>query len=218
MCFSLIIDRMRLCLVEPPYRFFCREDNAMTKSVAVLGAGIVGLSTAVRLQSERPELRITLVADSFGEDTASHGAAGILLPHLDMYPNIPTVTLRWGGHHEGYIEGVLPKGPYLPCVSMTVRALLAGYPRHIVSLQMACDHIPHTLLQIGLRSFRPPLASGVLYLHMVMAYEHLSTMHSYIDNLNTGKWPHTVTSEHLGIVTSYNGGQSSLEYQAITYW
>ena len=28
-----------------------------------------------------------------------------------------------------YIEGILPKGPYLPCVSMAGRALLAGYPR-----------------------------------------------------------------------------------------
>ena len=30
-----------------------------------------------------------------------------------------------------YIEGILPKGPYLPCVSMAGRALLAGYRRHL---------------------------------------------------------------------------------------
>ena len=29
-----------------------------------------------------------------------------------------------------YIEGILPKGPYLPCVSMAGRALLAGYHRY----------------------------------------------------------------------------------------
>ena len=29
------------------------------------------------------------------------------------------------------IEGILPKGPYLPCVSMAGRALLAGYPRKL---------------------------------------------------------------------------------------
>ena len=28
------------------------------------------------------------------------------------------------------IEGILPKGPYLPCVSMAGRALLAGYHRY----------------------------------------------------------------------------------------
>ena len=27
------------------------------------------------------------------------------------------------------LESILPKGPYLPCVSMAGRALLAGYPR-----------------------------------------------------------------------------------------
>ena len=31
--------------------------------------------------------------------------------------------------HKGY----LPKGPYPPCLRMTDRALLAGYPRHLVS-------------------------------------------------------------------------------------
>ena len=30
-----------------------------------------------------------------------------------------------------YIEGILPKGPYLPCVSMAGRALLAGYHRYM---------------------------------------------------------------------------------------
>ena len=32
------------------------------------------------------------------------------------------------------IEGILPKGPYLPCVSMAGRALLAGYPRYVLAL------------------------------------------------------------------------------------
>ena len=32
------------------------------------------------------------------------------------------------------IKGILPKGPYLPCVSMAGRALLAGYHRPIESL------------------------------------------------------------------------------------
>ena len=30
-----------------------------------------------------------------------------------------------------YIEGILPKGPYLPCVSMAGRVLSAGYHRYI---------------------------------------------------------------------------------------
>ena len=31
-----------------------------------------------------------------------------------------------------YVEGILPKGPYLPCVSMAGRALLAVYPWYVV--------------------------------------------------------------------------------------
>ena len=32
---------------------------------------------------------------------------------------------------QRHIEGILPKGPYLPCVSMAGRALLAGYHQHV---------------------------------------------------------------------------------------
>ena len=35
------------------------------------------------------------------------------------------------GWHQRHIEGILPKVPYLPCVSMAGRALLAGYHRYI---------------------------------------------------------------------------------------
>ena len=35
-----------------------------------------------------------------------------------------------------YMEGILPKGPYLPCISMAGRALLAVYHRYIKLLQL----------------------------------------------------------------------------------
>ena len=31
-----------------------------------------------------------------------------------------------------YIDGILPEGPYPPCLCMADRALLAGYPRHVI--------------------------------------------------------------------------------------
>ena len=31
-----------------------------------------------------------------------------------------------------YIDGILPKGPYPPCLRMADRALLAGNPRYVV--------------------------------------------------------------------------------------
>ena len=46
------------------------------------------------------------------------------------------VTREMGAvFHDTYIKGILPKGPYLPCVSMAGWAFLAGYPRHVTQGQ-----------------------------------------------------------------------------------
>ena len=37
------------------------------------------------------------------------------------------------------IEGILPKGPYPPCLRMADRAFLAGYPRNIVTFSRDWD-------------------------------------------------------------------------------
>ena len=34
-------------------------------------------------------------------------------------------------YRETDIDGILPKGPYPPCLRMADRALLAGYPRYV---------------------------------------------------------------------------------------
>ena len=35
---------------------------------------------------------------------------------------------------RGHFEGTMPKGPYPPCLRMSDRALLAGYPRFLVCI------------------------------------------------------------------------------------
>ena len=42
--------------------------------------------------------------------------------------------VRWIGKAE--FEGILKKGPYLPCVSMAGGALLAGYPQNVLNKEM----------------------------------------------------------------------------------
>ncbi len=49
----------------------------VSSHVCVLGAGVVGLTTALRLRQELPHLRVTLVAENFGVDTTSHGSGGL---------------------------------------------------------------------------------------------------------------------------------------------
>lgn len=49
-----------------------------TVKVVVVGAGVIGLSTAVCIAEALPFCSVTLVAEKFSPDTTSDGAAGIL--------------------------------------------------------------------------------------------------------------------------------------------
>lgn len=55
--------------------------------VVVVGAGVVGFSTAVCIAETLPFCSVTLVADRFSPDTTSDGAAGILF--AAEFPDIP---------------------------------------------------------------------------------------------------------------------------------
>lgn len=48
--------------------------------VAVIGAGVVGMSTAVCIAEALPFCSVTVLAEKFSPDTTSDIAAGILLP------------------------------------------------------------------------------------------------------------------------------------------
>ncbi|EEB18573.1 D-aspartate oxidase, putative [Pediculus humanus corporis] len=54
----------------------------------VLGAGVVGMTTCLELQSQYPNSDIYLIADKFNEETTSDGAAGIFRPgtSFSIYP------------------------------------------------------------------------------------------------------------------------------------
>lgn len=52
--------------------------------IAVVGAGVIGLSTAVCISKLVPGCSITIISDKFTPDTTSDVAAGMLIPHI--YP------------------------------------------------------------------------------------------------------------------------------------
>lgn len=47
---------------------------------AVVGSGVVGLSTALELQKRFPNAKVTVVADKFHTETTSDVAAGFFYP------------------------------------------------------------------------------------------------------------------------------------------
>jgi len=51
-------------------------------SVCVIGAGVIGLSTACRLQEELPNVDVTIIADEFSPNTTGDGSAGFWRPYF----------------------------------------------------------------------------------------------------------------------------------------
>jgi len=55
---------------------------ARRSRVCVIGAGIIGLPTAYRLQEALPDIDITIVAEEFSPNTTGDGSAGFWRPYL----------------------------------------------------------------------------------------------------------------------------------------
>lgn len=51
-------------------------------SIAVVGAGVIGLSSAVSILEKDPTVKVTLIADKFSPYTTSDGAAGLIMPFV----------------------------------------------------------------------------------------------------------------------------------------
>ncbi|XP_060062704.1 D-aspartate oxidase-like [Ylistrum balloti] len=66
----------------------------MLPKIAVIGAGVVGLSTAVNIQALIPGCDVTIIADKFEADTTSIGAGGIFRPTEKAIPGVPADTIR----------------------------------------------------------------------------------------------------------------------------
>lgn len=64
-------------------------DVSLCKRVAVVGAGIVGMNSAMEVQRRFPNFNVTVIADKFNGETLSDGAAGLLSPDTYIFgPNL----------------------------------------------------------------------------------------------------------------------------------
>lgn len=69
--------------------------DTSTQSIAVLGAGVVGLSTAVNIQSLYTRATVTIIADKFNTETTSDGAAGLFRPTLTKTAGDEYMIRKW---------------------------------------------------------------------------------------------------------------------------
>jgi glycine/D-amino acid oxidase-like deaminating enzyme len=63
--------------------------------MCVLGAGIIGSSTAFRILDRFPDVEMDVIADVFSPNTTSDVAAGIWEPHVCPLTKIPDEYIRW---------------------------------------------------------------------------------------------------------------------------
>jgi D-aspartate oxidase len=63
--------------------------------VAVIGAGAVGLSTALCVKLQHPSLSLTIIADRFLDETTSDGAGGLFRPDDRFVVGVDKSILRY---------------------------------------------------------------------------------------------------------------------------
>lgn len=61
-------------------------------NIYVLGAGVIGLTTALELKRNFRNVSIAIIADSFYEDTTSYVAAGIFRPTSGDFAKSEEIT------------------------------------------------------------------------------------------------------------------------------
>lgn len=69
--------------------------------MAVIGAGVVGLTCALRVLTEMPGARVTIISDKLGTDTTTAGAAGLWGPYVSLASLSPRRCLSLGNMSEG---------------------------------------------------------------------------------------------------------------------
>lgn len=75
--------------------------------IAIIGAGVVGFTTANILQDEIRGANITLIADKFKTETTSSVAAGIFRPGLTFRGPTKEITKKWVNDSWHYWQDIL---------------------------------------------------------------------------------------------------------------
>lgn len=93
-------------------------------NIAVLGAGVVGLSTAINIKRALPHVCVTIIADKFGTETTSHGAGGIFKPTAKLLPGVPeNIARKWTGESWKWFSGLTVSSQ----ASISGNQMVAGY-------------------------------------------------------------------------------------------
>ncbi|CAB4043844.1 D-aspartate oxidase isoform X3, partial [Paramuricea clavata] len=79
------------------------------KKVAIIGAGIMGVSTAICLQDAEPSLDLAIIAEKFSPDNTSDGGAGLWssIPGFWMKDTVKHKQRQWGEATFHYLRSII---------------------------------------------------------------------------------------------------------------
>jgi len=69
--------------------------TSQRKKVVIVGAGIVGVNSALEVLRRYPNYDVTLIADKFNGETLSDGAAGLLRPDTYVFGPSLEISQKW---------------------------------------------------------------------------------------------------------------------------
>ena len=72
--------------------------------IAVVGAGVVGLSTAVSIQQTIPSTDVTIIADKVLNETLSYGAGGLFRPEVNIGTTLAEVEEWAKTSYDHYLK------------------------------------------------------------------------------------------------------------------
>ncbi|XP_076761272.1 D-aspartate oxidase-like [Xylocopa sonorina] len=77
--------------------------------VAVVGAGVIGVTSALAVKNAFPQFEVHVIADKFSPDTTGDGSAGLWSPYL--LENTPSDKIsEWGGITHRWLETLWKAG------------------------------------------------------------------------------------------------------------
>merc|ERR1712227_419737 len=89
------------------------EDEDMSAKIAVIGAGVIGLSSAYALKLANPNYDVTIFAEKFTPNVTSDGAAGILKFKVGavggMQDTPPELLAKWFTKSYNWCSEILKK-------------------------------------------------------------------------------------------------------------
>ncbi|XP_063545073.1 D-aspartate oxidase [Cydia strobilella] len=109
--------------------------------VAVLGAGVVGMTVARLIQDELRHSKVTVVADTFKDDTLSTIAAGIFRPGTSFRGPNKETTQKWIDDSWHYFQNILNTSEAVNAGIMPVSSYIFSKNNYHVTRNHLIEHL-----------------------------------------------------------------------------